>query len=280
MSLSALLLSACTQIGAGVANLPVKFNDVQIEKNIAYGAADIQKLDVYLPPNVDAKAALRPVIVFFYGGRWTDGTKGMYGFIGDRFAKEGYVVVVADYSKYPAVKFPNFVEDGAKAVAWTFQNIEKYGGDKNNIFVMGHSSGAHIGALVAADEKYLKAEGVKNTDLRGFVGLAGPYDFIPQEEDLKDMFGPLENYPKMQVTNFIEGNEPPMLLIWGAEDKLVYRRNIDLLAQKIQDKGGQVDTIIYPTANHFSLIVSQTWFIKDKDNVAQDIIKFFERRRR
>lgn len=273
--LSVLFLSACTQVGLGVANIPSKFSDVEIVKDIAYGEETWQKLDLYLPPQAKDKAL--PVLVFFYGGRWTDGRKEMYSFIGDLFAKENYIVAIADYSKYPDVKFPTFVEDGAKATAWVYKNIEQYNGDIQNVFISGHSSGAHIGALVTADERYLQAEGVSHKFIRGFAGLAGPYDFIPVAEDLKDMFGPPEKYPQMRVTSFIEGDEPPMLLLWGAEDKAVYRRNIDLLEKEIQNKNGIVEAHIYEDVDHVDIISTFTWFLKDKAPVKNDMLNFFNK---
>ncbi len=271
--LLALVVTGCTQVGLGVANLPSKFSDVTIKKDIAYGDEDWQKLDLYIP--IDAADQKKPIIVFFYGGRWTDGSKNLYPFVGDLYAKNGYIVAIADYSKYPNVKFPSFVEDGAKATAWVYKNADQYGGDANNLFIMGHSSGAHIGALVTADETYLKAEGLNNQIITAFAGLAGPYDFIPQADDLKDMFGPPSQYPQMTVTTFIEGNEPPKLLIWGDEDQAVWRRNIDLLSEKINEKNGRVETKIYEGVDHVGTIASLTWFLRSKAPVFKDTIEFF-----
>ncbi len=271
----ALILSGCTQVGVGVANLPAKFGDTEIVKDISYGDEPWQKLDIYIPEK--AKTEKLPVVVFFYGGRWTDGSKDMYAFVGDAFAKSEYVTVIADYSKYPNVKFPTFVEDGAKAIAWTYENIETYGGNKNALHVSGHSSGAHIGALVTADERYLKAEGQNISIIKAFAGLAGPYDFVPDEPDLEDMFGPPSNYPQMVVTTFIDGGEPPMLLLWGAKDTAVWRRNIDLLEAEIKKKNGSVETIIYPEVDHVGIVASLTWFLRGKAPVLKDVTNFFEK---
>ncbi|MEC8484521.1 MAG: alpha/beta hydrolase, partial [Pseudomonadota bacterium] len=183
-------------------------------------------MDIYVPSS--AKAERAPVLVFFYGGRWTDGSKEMYPFVAKTFLDLGYVVVIPDYRKYPDVKFPAFVEDGAQAVAWTLDNVAEYHGDSSRLFIMGHSAGAHIGALISADERYLAQLNHSTQNIKALAGLSGPYDFVPEEEDLKDMFGPPDQYPQMTVTNFIEGNEPPMLLLWGKEDELVGQRNIDL----------------------------------------------------
>lgn len=274
----AVILGGCTQLGVSLANLPIKFSDMEIKKEITYGNEDWQKLDIYIPKR--AKVEKLPVITFFYGGRWTDGSKDMYAFVGHAFAKEGYIVVIADYSKYPNVKFPSFVEDGAKAVAWIHNNIDKHGGDANNLFISGHSSGAHIGALVVADERYLQAEGKNNSIIKAFAGLAGPYDFIPQADDLKDIFGPPTNYPLMTVTNFIDGNEPPMLLLWGEDDDAVWERNIKLLGEKIEKENGLYEIKMYPGVDHVGVISGLIWFLRGQPPILKDITNFFESNRK
>lgn len=274
-SLIALIVTGCTQLGLGVANIPAKFSNIEIQKDIAYGEEPWQKLDLYIPAETENQKL--PILVFFYGGRWTDGSKDMYKFVGDVYTKEGYIVAIADYSKYPNVKFPSFVEDGAKAVAWAYKNANQYGGDNNNLFIMGHSSGGHIGALITADEKYLKAEGLNNNIITAFAGLAGPYDFIPEAQDLKDIFGPPENYPLMQVPTYINGDEAPMLLLWGDDDKAVWRRNLDRLETKIKEKNGIVETEIYEGVDHVGTIASLTWFLRSKAPVLKDTTEFFEK---
>lgn len=276
-ALLSLTLLGCTKAGISLANLPSKFSDHNIVKNQAYGDQDWQKLDIFIPEKVkDDNLVSLPVIVFFYGGRWTDGSKEMYAFVGQALANQGYVTVLADYSKYPNVKFPTFVEDGAKAIAWTYRHISQYGGDPKQLFVSGHSSGAHIGALITADESYLAAENLSSNIINAFAGLAGPYDFVRKAPDLKDMFGPPDNFPNMVVSNFIDGTEPPMLLMWGDKDEAVWRRNIDLLTEKILKKQGRVKRIIYPNVDHVGIISGLTWFLPKKAPVINDINTFFK----
>ena len=272
---TALFLSGCTQVGIGIANIPAHFSDIKIYKDIAYGEEKWQKLDIYVPQK--EKTEKLPVVVFFYGGRWTDGSKDMYAFVGKAFSDRGYIVVIADYSKYPKVRFPAFVTDGAKAVSWTYDNIADYNGDPENLFVSGHSSGAHIGALVTVDPQYLKAEGKNRHIIKAFAGLAGPYDFVPDAPDLEDMFGPPENYHKMRVTTFVDGKEPPMLLLWGEKDTAVWKRNLKLLKEKIKEKKGVVETKIYPDLNHVDIIAAFTWFLKQKSSVLDDVDAFFKK---
>ena len=273
IALSSLLLSACTKVGLEVAKIPAKFSNNKILTGISFGNDDWQKLDIYIP--ADTKEQAKPVIVFFYGGRWESGSKNMYTFIGNKLADDGFVTVIADYRKYPEVKFPTFVEDGAKALAWVDEHIAEYGGNRNKLFVSGHSAGAHIGALLTADEHYLQDEGVNPKSIKAFVGLSGPYDFEPKADDLKKIFAPPKNYPQMQVTTFIDGSEPPMLLLWGDADKEVYRSNLDSLAAKCKEKGVKVETKVYPGVDHVGIIADQIWFYPGKATALEDMTQFF-----
>lgn len=275
---TALIISGCTQLGLGLANLPANLSNAKIKEDISYGSKDWQKLDIYIPGNPQ-KSKL-PVITFFYGGRWSEGSKDLYRFIGKAFNDKGYIVVIADYSKYPSVKFPVFVNDAAAAIAWTYRNIDQYGGDNKNIFVSGHSSGAHIGALALADTRYLKEFDLTPDIVTAFAGIAGPYDFVPQAEDLKDMFGPPEQYPQMQVTSFIDGSEPPMLLLWGEKDTAVAERNHKLLSEKIREQDGDVEVKTYKDINHVEIVAALTWFWPYKTPVYQDILSFFEKHKK
>ena len=188
LSFQSFILSACTSASFFVANLPQYFSDIKQIQNVSYGDEAYQKLDIYVP-QVEGDRTF-PVIVFFHGGRWTDGNKDQYSFVAMTLAKYGFVVVVPDYAKYPKVKFPVFIEDSAQAVAWTHDNIGNFRGQSENLFLSGHSSGAHMAALVATDPSYLKKYKKERGVINAFVGLAGPYDFEPEEPDLKDMFGP------------------------------------------------------------------------------------------
>jgi len=275
IALSSLLLVACTKVGLGVANLPNALSDTETTNDITYGSEPWQKLDIYVPAHSSSKPL--PVVVFFYGGSWKDGSKDMYPFVGEAFAKKGYITVIADYSKYPQVKFPTFVEDGAKTVAWTYRHIAEYQGDPERLFIAGHSAGAHIGAMITADKQFLQAEGLTPSIINAFAGLSGPYDFEPYEPDYMDMFGPPENYPKMQVTTFIDGKEPPMLLLWGADDTIVGKSNMVKLMAKIHAEKGAVESKVYEGVDHVAMVSSLVWFLKSKAPIIDYVNDFFQR---
>ncbi len=269
-----LVTSSCTQVAFTAVNLPSRFDDMVVVQDVAYGPEPLQKLDIYMPAG--ARDQPFDVIVFLYGGRWTSGTKQDYRFVGATFTDRNFVVVVPDCRKYPQVRFPDFVEDGAKALAWVYDHVGEYHGNPERIHIAGHSSGAHIGALLAADARYLAQEG-KNRSLvvHDFAGLAGPYAFTPDEPDLKDMFGPPGNYPNMQVTTFIDGHQPPMLLLYGDADKTVKYSNLKKLEERIKVQGGVVQSEVYHGVGHIGLAAAMTWYNPNGTPVVQDMTRFF-----
>ena len=244
--ITAIFLTACTTIQFAIVNAPSLTYDGQISEDVAYGQFSRQTLDIYVP-NIEQDTF--PVVVFFHGGRWTDGSKEQYKFVGMTLSNLGYVVVVPNTRLYPEVKFPIFAEDAAQSVAWVHKNISRYKGNRN-LFISGHSSGAHLGALIIADNTYLAAHELKPNIVNAFAGISGPYDFVPKAPDIRDMFGPPENFPNMVVTNFIAGDEPPMLLLYTDEDDTVHPRNLQALKAGIEKANGKVKTIIYPTGGH------------------------------
>lgn len=210
-------------------------------------------MDIYR--TTTAKA---PVVVFFYGGRWQRGARGEYGFVGERLAAEGVVAMLPDYRLYPQVRFPAFVEDAAAAVAWARQHAAEYGGDPERVFVAGHSAGAHMAALIGSDATYLAPHGLKPRDLAGVIGLAGPYDFLPlEDDDLIDMFGtdPAEQ-ARSQPVNFIDGDEPPFLLLHGDADLLVWLRNSEHLKARFEAIGGQAELKPYRGIGHVRILAA------------------------
>lgn len=242
--------------------------------DLAYGDEAWQKLDVY--PQSDTA----PVLIFIHGGSWRHGRKDQYFFAADAFARLGYTVVLPDYIKYPSDKarFPSFVEDGAQALAWVKANIAEYNGDPNNIFIAGHSAGAHTALMLATDSQYLSAVGLSEKDIRGVAGIAGPYSFIPDWTVTKTVFGPPSRYPLMDVFNYVDGNEPATLLLHSKADAQVGQYNQDGLAERLKARGVDVETVLYERFSHIDILLKiHPWFADEK-TVAADIDRFFKAR--
>lgn len=151
---------------------------------------NLLSLDVYAP----ATGQNHPVIVMVHGGGWQRGDKANTNIATNKyrhFTQAGYVFVSINYRLSPAVKHPAHVQDVAKALAWVAKNINRYSGNPARIYLMGHSAGAHLAALVATDQRYLEAAGENLQLLKGVVLLDGAGYDIPrlmQEHNQPDFY--------------------------------------------------------------------------------------------
>lgn len=265
------LLSACSP--AAIINGLVPRGGYQVEKDLPYGPDERQRLDVYRPTGPGTR---RPVVVFFYGGNWESGDKAMYLFAGEALASKGFIAVVADYRVYPQVRFPAFLEDAARAVAWTSAHASELGGDPRRLYLMGHSAGAHIAAMLTLDYRWLEAEGLDpRRAVAGTVGLAGPYDFLPlRSATLKTIFGPEAQWPETQPINYVRGDAPPMLLVTGTGDTTVGPHNSENLAARIRREGGRVSERYYKGVGHAPLVGALAWPLRFTAPVLADAVQF------
>jgi acetyl esterase/lipase len=236
-------LGGCS--GADVLNGLASDAGVSVRRDIAYGAEPGQRLDLYSPEPPESGA---PIVVFFHGGGWESGTPGGYRFLGTALARQGVTVVVAGYRLYPAVRYPGFVEDGALAVRWAHDSLAPEG----RVFVMGHSAGAYIAAMLALDPRWLGAVGLRpGRDLAGMIGLSGPYDFLPlQSPTLRTIFGPEAERPATQPIRYVNAEAPPIFLATGCADRVVDPANTTRLAAAQRTVGGSVSTSAYSGIGH------------------------------
>lgn len=257
---TAALLSACSALGTINALSPA--DGARVTSGIAYGPATRNRLDVYRPkakPGAGGDGAGgAPVVLFFYGGNWNSGERGDYAFVGRALASRGIVAIVADYRLSPAVHYPEILRDSALALAWTVREAPRYGGDIRRLYVMGHSAGAYNAAMLALDPRWLGELGLSPALLRGWIGLAGPYDFLPIEVPaIKPVFYFPDTPADSQPINHLGAAAPRTLLIAARHDRLVDPlRNTAGLAAGLRAAGVPVTAEYFDHVSHASLVGS------------------------
>jgi acetyl esterase/lipase len=274
---------------------------VQVVRNVRYckGAdADDAKhrLDLYLPQGHKDF----PVLVFVHGGGWSRGDKnelGIYYALGQCFARHGIALVCPNYRLSPAVKHPEHIRDIARAFAWTFRNIARYGGRPSELFIGGHSSGGHLAALLAADDKYLKTEGLTLDDIRGALPISGLFT-IPSPVDTGAKTGPSaglvkkSSYPtalgytlfsavfgddprvRQQASPIahVRANLPPFLILCGDNDiPFCDRPGAEAFCQALRAKQCDADFCEMSRRNHVSILWNATY---DTDPATQAMMSF------
>lgn len=253
------LLTACS--GADVLNLTVPRGGYTLKRDIAYGTLPRQKLDIYTPAQPDASGA---VVVFFYGGSWQSGDKSIYRFVGQALSARGYTVVVPDYRLYPDVHYPTFLQDSAQAVAWVHAHIGEYGANPANIFLAGHSAGAYNAVMLTLNGSYLKAAGYDAAKLKGAIGLAGPYDFLPfTDPKIIEIFSTAPDSDTQPIT-YAGPHKAPILLLQGDADDEVGLKNSTNLAAKLKASHSPVELNVYPGVGHYGIILSLSGLFRSK----------------
>jgi acetyl esterase/lipase len=271
------LVCSVEPIVRGALNAPGYVGSYQRHADVRYGNEPRQSLDIYVPAQASA-AELRPIVVFWYGGFWTKGRKEDYRFVAAALANAGYVAILPDYRLFPQVHFPKFVEDGALAVKWAQEHAAEYGGDSSSLFLMGHSAGAHIAALVALDRRYLVAAGADPDRLLGWIGVSGPYALdidMPGRPILRKLFVAPHSPQDWQVIELAGEHSPRTLLLHGTFD--IYPQHVLALEEKLLAAGRHVECHIYKDVGHTETITAFSWPLRATAPSLSDVRRFIDR---
>lgn len=266
-----LLSGGCSPLSALNATVGANFQETP---NQAYGADARQKLDIFIP---NASAKNTDVVLFIYGGRWQFGSKEEYRFVADGLAEQGFITVIPDYRLYPQVDWRDFIADTAAAYHWVETNIEKYGGNPRRIFIMGHSAGAHIAAMVALDPALRQKAGSPRPPC-GFIGLAGPYDFLPiSDADVQQVFKSANPLIESQPIFYAKHIGSPMLLLTGEADTTVKPGNTYRMAKAVQAQGGKAEVLSYPEVGHIGIMLALSRSLSFLAPTLQDSANFIHK---
>ena len=280
-ALVAFVGSALAGSGLGLLNAVATLRGHQSRAAIAYGRLERQRFDVYVPGTSIAesdKANGSPLVIFIYGGSWSMGSRADYRFAGEALAAQGFTVMVVDYRLYPEVKYPDFLQDCALAVAYGLEHARELGADPRRVFLYGHSAGAYNVAMLALDPRWLRAAGHSPDELAGWVGLAGPYNFLPiVDETVKKVFDWPATVPDTQPINHVDDLARPLPAFLGAavHDTVVYpQKNTIPLADKMRARGAAVTFRTYEHVNHSLLVGALSWPLTSFAPVLDDTAAF------
>ena len=271
--LAALVLAACSPLTA-FNTLTPKDPAAIVARIVPFGDHPRQTLDIYAPRGGTKTA---PVLIFFYGGGWNSGRRQDYRFAAKALAAQGFLTIVPDYRVYPEVRYPKFLVDGALAVRWAQDHAADYGGDPEAILLAGHSAGAYNAVELALDDSFLKAAGVDPRRIKGVVGLAGPYDFLPLDApSTKDAYRQAPDLPSTQPINHVRKDAPPIFLAHGDKDTVVGQYHTENLSRALLAVGAPVEKRIYAGVGHGGLILALSQPFRAKGPVLVDMTQFLK----
>jgi acetyl esterase/lipase len=267
-----LLVAGCRTSEFLLANATTLSGGLERHLDLPYGQDPRQRLDVYAP----RQAVNRPVVIFWYGGSWTKGSKADYRFVGTTLAERGFVAVLPDYRLYPQVAFPLFDEDGARAVAWVEQHAQDFGGDPRHIVLMGHSAGGHTAAFLAFNHAFLRKFGADPQSISGLVGLSGTYVLVPDTDTLRATFPSPYTEKQWQPIRFVDAHAPPTLLLHGLDDKEVLPQEATELHDALVRNHVQVELHLYPHRGHGDTVAPFALLARWRSPAVEDTVKFIE----
>lgn len=230
--------------------------------------AERHLLDVYTPRKASVTARL-PVVLFIHGGSWNSGNKNLYSFIGRRLAKQGVVAVIINYQLAPAVTVPAMADDCAQAVRWTAQHISEYGGDPERIFVMGHSAGAGLAALLATDNQLFAKIGLARNPVKGAI-LDDPagldmFDYLTKMEYPNDQqyLIPYGKDPAVwravSPMYFVSDATPPMLIYTGGRTYPSITNSTQRFDERLKAHNVKHTYKVLPDKKHIPMVTQLFW---------------------
>ena len=204
--------------------------DIPYTKN----AEKLQTLDVYW----SAKGKNLPVVFWIHGGGWQGGDKSDVHIKPQVFNGKGFVFVSTNYRLLPKVDMATLIRDVAKSIHWVHHHIAEYGGDPKRLFIMGHSAGAQLAALLCTDERYLKEEGLSFAIIKGCVPVDGDTYDIPAMIEVAETRWRVHGLPMAKFGHRIKfGNDPTK------------HKDFSAVTHVAKDKGIPPFLILY-VANH------------------------------
>ncbi|WP_372844391.1 alpha/beta hydrolase [Psychrobacter sp.] len=257
---------------------------VGVSKDILYGDEPLQDLDIYYPKPL-AQAMKKntpikqeyPMVVFVHGGSWESGNKDEYAFVGQSLAQAGYVTAVINYRKAPEHVYPDYVEDTAQAIAWSYKNAARFYADPERLAVIGHSAGAFNAVAAIANEDFLKPYGVKPTDIRAVIGIAGPYSYDFRKFSSATAFAADATPDKVMPDRQIKGAQPPYLLLTAEKDTVVYATNTLKMTQALKAAGATVQTSEIAGASHASSIGAMAPPLRWVNDVRAQVLRYLDK---
>lgn len=280
------IYSALISIAILIAINSCAFKCIIRSKNIIYLPADSsinksqEKLNVFAPHRKDT---LKNVLVFVYGGNWNSGKRSLYNFFGSRWARKNIVTVIIDYPKSPGANYDEMATDVAKGIKWVKENIERYGGNPDKIFISGHSAGGHLATLVAIRNDYFEKLGIPNP-IKGdvLIDAAGldMFSYLKQEKLPSDntLIQTFTNNPeKWKAASpmyHLHKGMPPMLIYVGEKTYPSIRAGNDELVKELKSLDYDTPYHILKGKKHKPMI---TQFFNTANPRYKEVIEFMKK---
>jgi acetyl esterase/lipase len=228
--------------------------NLRFELDVAFGTHERQKLDIYMPS--EDPGVPMPILIFLHGGGWRQGVKDWMGFMAPSVVCLPAIFVSVGYRLAPETKYPGAEDDSRAGLAWVYNNISRYGGDPERIFVGGHSAGGHLAAMLALCPDRLEKHGLPPNAVKGCFAMAGVFDLATSRPDYVENFLPVvdqETLDKASPLRQVAGNKVPFHISIGEYDNPHLIPHASQLADALRKEGSPVEFLRFDGCDHLAM---------------------------
>ncbi|VAH23284.1 unnamed protein product [Triticum turgidum subsp. durum] len=261
----------------------------QVLRSIVYGDQPRNRLDMYIPTD---RSKPNPVVVFVTGGAWIIGYKAWGALLGRRLAERGIIVACIDYRNFPQGTISDMVSDASEAISFICDTVASYGGDPNQIYLMGQSAGAHIAACALLEQAVKESQGEEIywsvTQIKSYFGLSGGYNM----QNLVDHFHKRGLYRSIflsimegrrslpqfspeiiakKLTHGVIALLPEIVLFHGTGDYSIPSSASKIFADVLKKAGAKAKVQLYRGKTHTDVFV-QDPLRGGKDPLVEDVV--------
>ena len=219
------------------------------ELDVPYGPTEDETLDVFPAP-----AAGGPIVVYIHGGAWTRSSKNHVNYPAESFTRAGAAYVAVNFGLVPSVTLDEQVRQNRAAIQWVYQHAGRYGADPNQLYVAGHSSGAHVtGMMITTD--WARGWGLPPNVIKGALACSGMYDLEPVRLSSRNDYLQLDleaarrNSPILRIP----ASGCPVIIGYGEGDQDEFRRQSKTFAAAWRAAGLRCHDVVLPGLNHFEV---------------------------
>ena len=218
-------------------------------RTVAYGSSADEVLDIFPTDAADA-----PTLIFIHGGAWRNFTKDDYSFVAEALVPDGIHVVVINFSKLPNKRLPDVIMQARQAVAWVWHHAREFGGAPDRLYLCGHSSGAHMSAMVLLTD--WSALGLPQDTIKGATLISGSYDLRPILLSARASYIKLSAAEEDDLSPIRHVNRVPcpVLLPHAEHDTDEFQRHTREFSAALKNAGKPTDLLRLPGTNHFEII--------------------------
>ena len=224
---------------------------LRLAQRVAYGPGEIEKLDIYKTSRPDA-----PIMIYIHGGAWRNGSAKEFAFPAEMFIHAGAHYIVPDFAAVQDAggNLMVLADQVRRAVAWVFKNAQSFDGNPGRLYISGHSSGAHLTAVMLVTD-WRRKEGLPADMIKGGLCISGMYDLKPVRLSARSKYVHFDDVTEEELSSqrHIQHLNCPVTVAYGTQETPEFQRQGREFAAALKAASKPVRLIVGEGFNHFEM---------------------------